>query len=66
LQQTRHASTSRRKATSKRTRAGAFLSDVRCAMKFTKPALPISAQLAKLKARGLSVTDDKEAEHCLH
>jgi len=34
-------------------------------MKFTKPALPISAQIAKLKTRGLSVTDDKDAEHCL-
>ena len=34
-------------------------------MKFTKPALPISSQLAKLKARGLLVTDDRDAEHCL-
>jgi abortive infection bacteriophage resistance protein len=34
-------------------------------MKFTKPALPISAQLAKLKTRGLLVTDDTDAEHQL-
>jgi len=34
-------------------------------MKFTKPALSIPDQLAKLKARGLIVADDNYAEHYL-
>lgn len=34
-------------------------------MKFTKPALTLPQQLAKLQARGLLVADKAAAEHCL-
>jgi len=34
-------------------------------MRFTKPALTLPQQLAKLQARGLQVADRAAAEHCL-
>lgn len=34
-------------------------------MKFTKPALSLSQQLAKLQTRGLVIGDKAAAEHCL-
>ncbi len=34
-------------------------------MKFAKPPLTVAQQLAKLKARGLTIADPSAAEHCL-
>jgi abortive infection bacteriophage resistance protein len=48
-----------------RTRAGALFSGAALRMKFTKPALSLPAQVAKLQSRGLAIPDAAAAEHYL-